>query len=71
MGTHAVAFLLLKKFRSGTNLVTLVQEVEDLVKYLELRKRGCGFTGNVKGVVLHAVSYCVEFKLNVKIVFHD
>jgi hypothetical protein len=55
MTTHLVAFLLLKKYRSGTTLDVLVQETKDLQKFLEKRHRGFGFTGDLEAAVLHGV----------------
>jgi len=56
MCTHLVAFLLLKKFRYGTSMDNLVNEVIELKTMLEKRGRDVGYTGDASSAVTRAVS---------------
>lgn len=56
MSTNAVCFLLLKKFRNGTTLDQLADNLSILRNKLSQANRDIGFSGNSKDVVKHAVS---------------
>lgn len=56
MSTNAVCFLLLKKFRNGTTLDQLADNLSILRDKLSQANRDIGFSGNSKDVVKHAVS---------------
>lgn len=56
MSTNAVSFLLLKKFRNGTTLKLLADDLSILCDKLSQANRDIGFSGNSKDVVKHAVS---------------
>jgi len=56
MSTHAVCFLLLKKYRNGTTLNQLVLDLSVMRDKLSQVNREVGFSGSSNEVVKHAVS---------------
>lgn len=56
MSTNAVCFLLLKKYRNGTTLEQLAQDLSIMRDKLSQDDRDIGFSGNSIDVVKHAVN---------------
>lgn len=56
MSTNAVCFLLLKKYRNGTTLEQLAEDLSIMRDKLSQANRDIGFSGDSKYVVEHAVS---------------
>ncbi|XP_059468848.1 glycerol-3-phosphate acyltransferase 1, mitochondrial [Neocloeon triangulifer] len=56
MSTNAVAFLLLTKFRAGTNLEELAQALDDMRLDVRSARLELGFTGDSVDVINHALS---------------
>jgi len=56
MSTNAVAFLLLNRFRNGVSMDKLVEAMEKLRHDLFYADRDVSFTGNMLGIINHAVS---------------
>lgn len=56
MSTHAVCFLLLNKYRTGTTLEQLANDLSILRDKLSQGNRDVGFSGKSVEVIKHAVS---------------
>jgi len=57
MSTNAVAFLLLNKFRNGTNLEELAQALDDMRLDIRSANLELGFSGDSVDVINHAVRH--------------